>query len=82
MSKATYEKYADLCSTSYLPMGIDDPKSKGTICDLVISLFERSYDETWREGANINGSDIVISANFTTVEQGLRSILNKNYIIM
>ena len=27
VSKATYEKYADLCSSSYLPLAVDDPIS-------------------------------------------------------
>lgn len=39
VSQATYQKYADLCSSSYLPLGIDDPKSKNAISDLVIALF-------------------------------------------
>ena len=37
VSKATYEKYVDMCSSSFLPQAIDDPKSKGAISDLVIS---------------------------------------------
>ena len=33
VSKAMYEKYADMCSSSYLPLVVDDPKSKGAISD-------------------------------------------------
>lgn len=40
VSKATYEKYTDMYSSSYLPLAVDDPKSKGAISDLVISLFD------------------------------------------
>ena len=35
LSKATYEKFADLCSSSYLPLGVDDPKSQSIISDLL-----------------------------------------------
>ena len=46
VSKATYEKYSDLCCSSYLPLGIDDPKSKSAISDLVISLFNGAKGAT------------------------------------
>ena len=39
LSKASYKKYADLCTSSYLPLGVDDPKSKAAISDLTVSLF-------------------------------------------
>ena len=69
VSKATYEKYADLCSSSYLPLGIDDPKSRGAISDLVISLFNGDKGATMKHGEKVPTSMAVISANFTTVEQ-------------
>ena len=69
VSKATYEKYADMCSSSFLPLGIDDPKSKGAISDLVISLFNGATGATMKHGEKTPTSMAVISANFTTLEQ-------------
>ena len=50
VSKASYEKYADLCSSSFLPLAIDDPKSKASISDLIIALYngaKSATNETW-----------------------------------
>ena len=69
VSKATYEKFADLCSSSYLPLGVDDPKSKGVISDLVIALFNGLKGATMKYGERLPTSMAVISSNFTTVEQ-------------
>ena len=69
VSKATYEKYADLCSSSYLPLAVDDPKSKGAISDLVISLFNGATGATMKHGEKTPTSMAVISSNFTTLEQ-------------
>ena len=69
VSKATYEKYADMCSSSFLPLAIDDPKSKGAISDLVISLFNGATGATMKHGEKTPTSMAVISANFTTLEQ-------------
>ena len=69
VSKATYEKYSDLCCSSYLPLGIDDPKSKSAISDLVISLFNGAKGATLKRGEQEPTAMAVISANFTTIEQ-------------
>ncbi len=69
VSKASYEKYADMCASSYLPLGVDDPKSKGAISDLVISLFNGAKAATMKRGEKVPISMAVISANFTTVEK-------------
>jgi len=69
VSKATYKKYADMCSSSYLPLAVDDPKSKGAISDLVISLFNGAAGATMKHGEKTPTSMAVISANFTTQEQ-------------
>ena len=51
VSKASYEKYADLCSSSFLPLAIDDPKSKASISDLIIARSiqrcKKCDNETW-----------------------------------
>lgn len=38
-SKASLEKYNDLCSDSHLPLRVDDPRSKAAIRDLTMALF-------------------------------------------
>ena len=50
VSCASYEKYSQLCATSFLPLGIDDPKSKVSISDLVISLFNGAKEATIKHG--------------------------------
>lgn len=69
VSQASYQKYADLCASSYLPLGVDDPKSKKAISDLVISLFNGAKAATMKHGERIPTSMAVISANFTTVQE-------------
>lgn len=69
VSKATYEKCADMCSSSYLPLAVNDPKSKSAISDLVISLFNGVTGATMKHGENTPISLAVILANFTTQEQ-------------
>lgn len=56
-----------MCASSYLPLGVDDPKSKGAISDLVISLFNGAKAATMKRGEKVPISMAVISANFTTV---------------
>ena len=68
-SRATYEKYSNLCATSYLPLGVDDPKSKSTISDLTVSLFNGAQEGTVTHGAKQPLSMAVVCANFTTTEQ-------------
>lgn len=67
-SRATYEKYADLCASSYLPLAVDDPKSKTAISDLTVSLFNGAQEGTIVHGAKQPLSMAVISTNFTTTE--------------
>ncbi len=66
ISRATYQKYADLCSSSYIPLGVDDLKSKSAISDLVIALFNGAKAATMKHGESTPTSMAVISA---TVEQ-------------
>ena len=69
VSKATYEKFADLCSSSYLLIGVNDPKPKGVISDLVIALFSGLKGATMKYGERLPTFMAVISLNFTTIEQ-------------
>ena len=68
-SRATYEKYANLCAASHLPLGVDDPKSKTTISELTVSLFNGAQEGTISRGAKVPLSMAVVCANFTTTEQ-------------
>lgn len=68
-SRATYEKYADLCATSYLPLGVDDPKPKTTVSNLTVSLFNGAQEGTVSHGSKEPLSMAVVCANFTTLEQ-------------
>ena len=62
-------KYTDLCSNSPLPLGINDPKSKATINDLKMALFNGAKGATIKRGEVQPSSMAAISANFTTAEQ-------------
>lgn len=69
ISKATYEKYADMCSTSFLPLAVDDPKSRTIVSDLVMFLFNGVQDGTMKRGEMAATTTAIISSNFTTLEQ-------------
>ena len=49
-SKASLEKYNSLCCDSQSPLGIDDPKSKASISDLAIYLFNGVRGGTMKHG--------------------------------
>ena len=68
-SKASLEKYNDLCCDSHLPLGIDDPRSRAAISDLTMALFNGAKGGTLRRGDIMPKCMAVISANFTTKEQ-------------
>lgn len=69
LCKASFEKYMELCCTSYLPLGVDDPKSQSAISDLAVALFNGAKQATIRRGEMQPHSMAVISANFTTRPQ-------------
>ena len=61
VSRASYEKYFDMCTTSYLPLAVDDPKSRDAVSDLAAALFNGAKEATVRRGeknSKIHGSDI------------------------
>uniref|UniRef100_A0A1X7TYB4 Uncharacterized protein n=1 Tax=Amphimedon queenslandica TaxID=400682 RepID=A0A1X7TYB4_AMPQE len=69
ISHASYKKYSELCATSFLPLGIDDPKSKVSISNLVLSLFNGAKEAIIKHGEQNHSSVAVRSANFTPVNQ-------------
>ena len=50
----------DMCSSSYLPLAVDDPKSKNVISDLVISLFNGAKAATMKHGESVPTSMAVL----------------------
>jgi len=67
-SNATKEMFATLFSTGYMPLGIDDPKSKSMISDLVMSLYGGTNEGCLSRGVHNPTCTAVISANFTVNE--------------
>ena len=65
-SKATKEKYSSLCSSSTLPLVIDDPQSQSVIGDLVMSLYNGAFEGTISRGQEEPSAMALIGANFTT----------------
>ena len=63
-SYGTKEKYASLCGSSSLPLGIDDPRSKAVISDLVMTLYTKAQEGTMSRGDHKPTSMAVISSNF------------------
>ncbi len=59
-SKGTVERFTDISSHSYLPFAIDDPKSKNSISELTISLFNGANATTFKRGDAIPCSMPVI----------------------
>lgn len=68
-SKISKEKVLQLCATSSIPLGVDDPQSKNDISRLIIDLFNGARSGTVGRGEAKPTSTCVISANFTTLEQ-------------
>ena len=58
-----------MCSSDYLPLAVDDPKSRSAISDLVVSLFNGATGATMKHGEKNPTSMAVVTANFTTLEQ-------------
>ena len=64
-SKFSKEKVFDLCFTSSIPLGVDDPQSKADISRLIIDLYNDTIGRRERKPI----STCVITSNFTTLEQ-------------
>ena len=65
-SKVTKEKILQLLCSSGVPLGEDDPQSKGDISQLLIDLFNKVKSGTMTHRP---GFTCVIAANFTTIDQ-------------
>lgn len=67
-SCATKEMYIHLCSECFLPLGLDDPKSKAIISDLCMSLYSGAFQGSLLRGSSKPTCMAVISANFIVTE--------------
>ena len=65
----TKEKFFDLCCESCMPLGVDDPKSKGEISNLMVALWGGSRVGTMSRGEKQLLTSCMIAANFTPLEQ-------------
>ena len=65
----TKEKIVDLCCQSGMPLGVDDPRSKGNISNLLITLYNEAGFGTVSRGKQDLKSSCIITANFTTLDQ-------------
>ncbi len=68
-SKVTKEKVLQLCSSSGIPVGIDDPESRNDISRLIIDLYNGAMSGSIAHGSRKPTTTCVISSNFTTKEQ-------------
>ena len=68
-SKITKEKVLQLCVSSGLPVGVDDPQSRSQISRLIIDLFNGARTGSITHGDQKPSSTCIVSANFTTLEQ-------------
>jgi len=68
-SKLSKEKVFDLCFTSSIPLGVDDPQSKADISRLINDLYNGTRSGTIGRGERKPTSTCVITSNFTTLEQ-------------
>ena len=75
-SKLTKEKALQLCSTSNIPIGMDDPQSKGDINRLIIDLYNGAQNATFAHGSSKPTTTCIIAANFTTSDQQWYVIIN------
>ncbi len=69
VSRASSQKYTEMCCSSYLPLAVDDPKSRSAISDLSIALFNGATEATIKHGTRSPHSMAVITANFTTIDK-------------
>ena len=58
-----------LCSETNLPLGVDDPNSKGGFSKVVMDVYGGGRKSTIARGETIPKSTVVISSNFATVDQ-------------
>ena len=68
-SKLTKENILQLCASSGIPLGVNDPQSRNDIGRLNIDLYNGAKSGTMAHGEKKPTSTCVISANFTPADQ-------------
>lgn len=81
-SKITKEKMLQMCSSSSIPLGVDDPQSKNDISRLIIDLYNGAKSGTMGYGERKPTSTCVISANFTTIDQQRSAKASTRYNVL
>ncbi len=69
-SKVTRAKMFDLCCDSGIPLGVDDPHSKGDINKLLVELYNGKKGATMGKGEHTPSSTAIIASNFSPNDQG------------
>lgn len=67
--EATLATISHLCSTTNVPVGLDDLDSKGAFSKVIIDLYNGAKKGTVTRGESQPISTVVISSNFPPVEQ-------------
>ena len=65
----------NLCSVTNIPLGVDDPDSKGAFSKVVMDVYGGAKKGTISRGETRPISTVVISSNFPTVDQQRYDIL-------
>ncbi len=58
-----------LCSETNIPLGVDDPDTRGAFSKVVVDLYGGAKKGTISRGVSRPISTVVISSNFPTVDQ-------------
>lgn len=64
----TPSKALQLCATTNMPLGIDDPDTKSNYCKLVMDLFHGAKKATISAGETKPISGMVVTTNFAPIE--------------
>ena len=62
-------KAFELCSSTSIPMGYDDPDTKKGFSSLIMDLYNGARKATVSTGEQIPKSTMVISSNITPIDQ-------------
>ena len=65
----TPAKVSQLCSITSIPLGVDDPDSKNSFSKLIMDLYNGAKRGTISRGETKPKSTVVISSNFTPIDQ-------------
>ena len=70
-------KAFELCSTTSIPMGYDDPDTKKGFSSLIIDLYNGARKATISAGEQIPKSTVIISSNIAPIDQQRLLITSK-----